>query len=545
VPRSDPRNIVIGTEAREKLLEGARKLNDAVAVTYGPTSGNVSLQRSYGTATNTKDGVTVAKNVFLRDEIEDMGAGMLVQASEKSNDISGDGTSATVILAYHIMRLAHQRIAAGFNPMALKRGIDKAAYWVKGELDTLSTPIKDKDLHEVASISASDPEIGKLVADTIIQVKGVGITVEEYDGLGIIQEMVNGVYFEKGYTQPHFASRDTEEAVLENADVLILEKRISSEKDIIPILEMVSKVSQHKKLLIIGNVSGKALETCILTHIHPNGVVDICVVDPPVYGDQVLPFLEDMAAVTGGSIVQSSMAANQVTYEMLGHAAKVIITKDSTTIFEGAGDIIQVESRINVLEQQLKSDKYNAFQKERMEMRLAKLQGKIGIIKVGGATETERTELKFRVDDAICATRAAREEGIVPGGATTLARLSKTDWLNSAKDLSKADEEEGSRVVLDALAEPFKQLMENAGLDGGSRLEKVLDSSEGHGFNVKDVTDKPIDLMKAKIFDPTKVLKSVVENACSAAGTAIITKATITYDREYQLEQVMMTKARQ
>lgn len=540
MPRSDARIITIGDEARKKLLVGAKKTNDAVAVTYGPTSGNVGLQRSFGQATITKDGVTVAENVFLRDEIEDMGAGLIVEASRKSNDVSGDGTSATVILGYHIMRIANQRIAAGYNPMALKRGIDKAAYWIKEQIDKRAKPIKDSELHEVAAISASDPAIGQLVADTITKVNGVGITVEEFDGLGILQEMVDGVYFESGYTQPHFADPATHEAILNNVDVLILEKRISSDKDIAPILQMIGEQSEHKKLLIIGTVTGKALETCVLTHIHPKGLVEMAVVSPPVYGSQVLPFLEDMAILTNATVINSSMPANQVTYEMIGHAEKAIVTSDSTTVFNGAGKKEDVKIRMDIIKEDLKSEKTTAFEKERMELRLAKLQGKIGIIKVGGATESERTELKYRVDDAVHATRAAREEGIVPGGAVTLAQLSKEEF-----DEADKDEQEGVQVVLEALREPFKQLMRNAGIDGGARLEKVLSAKPGYGFNVKELTNEPIDLNKAKVFDPAKVIKSVVENACSAAGTAITMGAVVTFDRDFALEQHGLNKARQ
>jgi len=533
MPRSDPKIIHSEEETRTKLLSGAKKVYDAVAATYGPTAGNVILQKSWGQAVVTKDGVTVAKDVYLKDELEDIGAGKLVEASEKSNDVTGDGTTATVLLGYHIMRLANQRIAAGFNPIGLRRGIDEAANWIKGQLDEVSIPIKDKDLHKVATISASDPAIGKLVASTILKVKGVGVTVEEYDGLGVIQDVVEGLYFEKGWTAPQFVtSRETEEAVLENTNILVVDKKLDTNQDIVPILEMVFKETEHKSLLIIGTVTNRALETAFLT--HNMGKVKVCVVSPPVYGDQVLPFLEDVAAMTGGKVIPKSMPPEKIKVQHLGFAKKVIVGKDSTTVFEGKQDREQVQTRIDALYKQLKSDRYSAFQKERMELRLSKLLGKIGMIKVGGATESERTELKFRVDDAIHATKAARQEGIVPGGAVTLPQIVRGKAIDTSGD---KDEVEGMGIVLMALNEPFEQLMENSGLDPGYRLQQILKAKPGFGFDVKNPTDEPIDLMKAGIFDPTLVIKSVVENACSAAGLAITAKAALTIDREYQLQQ--------
>jgi chaperonin GroEL len=533
--RGDAKNVLYGEDAQAKILSGAEKVYKAVAQVYGPTSGNVAIGKSYGPATVTHDGVTVASSVYLKDENEDIGAGFLVQAAEKTNEISGDGTSATVILGYNIMRLARQRIAAGYDPMAMRRGIDKASVYLKEQIDSLSIPVKDEDLHQVASVSASDPEIGKLVADTVLKV-GVGITVEEYAGLGVIQDVVDGMYFEKGWVMPHFVTdRASEEAVHEGCNILVTEKKLRQNQDIVPILENLYKESEYKTLLIVGMVSDQALETCALTNIQ--GRIKVCVVNPPVYGDQELPFLEDLAAKTGGKLIPNSMPSDKVTSEFLGFADKVIVDKDSTTILGGHGVKENVDSRIEDIKKQLKSDKFNAFQKERLELRLSKLQGKIGIIKVGGATPTEAKEAKFRVEDAIQATRAAREEGIVPGGASTLARLSQ----ENVPELTR-HEEQGFAVVLEALQEPFRQLMRNAGEDDGSALKELLKSPQGHGFDVKN-PDKTQDLVKAGIIDPTKVIKSVVENACSAAGIAITVPCIITEDREYKLQQVEFNKA--
>lgn len=537
--RGDPKIITHGTEVRAKMLDGAEKLYEAVAATYGPTSGLVALQKPYGPAVMTKDGVSVAAEVYLEDPIEDIGAGLLVNASKKSNDVSGDGTSATVLLGYHIMRLANQRVAAGYNAMGLRRGIEKAAIYIKEELDKLATPIDDKDLHKVASISATDEAIGQLVADTIIKVGGVGITVEEFPGLGIIQELVDGVYFEKGWSEPYFVTdKVSEEAVHENIAVLVLDKKVNNNGDIVPILEMIARETESKKVLIIGTVHGQALETCGLTHLSQSPL-QICVVNPPVYGDQVLPFLEDMATVTGGKLVPTSLPADKVTADYLGMASKVIVSKDTTTIIEGRGVPEDIQHRVDTIKSQLKSEKYNQFQKERMEMRLAKLQGKIGIIKVGGATEDEQKEAKFRVDDAINATRAARQGGIVPGGATTLLRMSEAVYADPELTV---DESQGLLVVYEALAEPFKQLMKNAGEDPGYRLKQVLKAKPGFGFNVTDMSEEPEDLMKAGVFDPLLVIKSVVENSCAAAAVAITTHATVVKDRDYALKQKVLNR---
>ena len=536
--RGDAKNLTYGTKARTKMLLGARKVYKAVAAAYGPTSGNVAYQVNWGPAVFSHDGVSIAEKVFIKDEVEDIGAGMLVEASKKTNDISGDGTSATVMLGYHIMRLANQRIAAGFNPMALRRGIDKASTWAKEYLNELSTPIKDKDLPKVAAISAGDEEIGKLVADTVVKTKGVGITVEEYEGLGVIQEMVDGVFFEKGFNTPYLMTDPaTGEAIHEDTYVLVTDKRINTTQDVLPILELVHQ-SDLKKVLIIGHVQNKALADVIVN--HSNGALAALVVDPPVYGDQVLPFLEDIAIITGGKVLTENMPIQDIDETYLGKAEKVVATKDTTTILGGQGDNEAVQNRIDTLYKQIKDPQYTAFQRERMEIRLAKLQGKIGRIKVGGENETIKRELKFRIDDAIHATRAAREGGIVPGGATTLARLSVFKGLQNVSEDST--EQEGFEIVMDALVEPFKQLMLNAGEDAGYRLRQVLNSPTGQGFDVKKFTPEPIDLMAKGIYDPTLVIRSVIENACSVAGLAITTKAVITDDREYKLQQQGLNK---
>lgn len=539
--RGDAKLTIHGDEAREAILKGAETVYNAVSATYGPTSGNVAINRNYGNPLITHDGVSVAREIFMSSGAEDVGASLLFQASNKSNDVSGDGTSATVIMAYHILAKAHRRTIAGYNAMALRRGIDKAAIAVKAELDKLAIQVDKADLPKVATISAGDAEVGKLVADTVVKVGGVGITVEEYDGLGVVQDVVDGLYFEKGWSLPHFVTdRVTEEAVHMNPSILVLEKKVTQNQDIVPMIEMAYANTEQKTLLIVGNVDGQAAETCALTNI--GGKVKICVVKPPVYGDQELPFLEDLATMTGAKLVQASLPAEKVTVDYLGSARKVIVAKDSTTILDGQGVKEDIVARLDTLKEQLKDPKYSTFQRERMEFRLAKLQGKIGIIKVGGATEAEQKELKARVEDAVHATRAAQAEGIVPGGATTLARLS----VAVAYDKPLIDDEaEGFKVVLEALAEPFKKLMENAGEDGGFRLREVLASDDGYGFDVKNMTEKPVELIKAGVIDPVKVLKSVVENACSAGGIGVTIPTIVDIDRAWQLDQLALNRGQQ
>lgn len=544
--RGDPRIVKIDG-ALEEALEGARILHDVVVQAYGPTSFNVALQKSYGPHVISHDGVTIAKDVILRNEDHNIGADQLYQAARKSDGISGDGTSVTTILGYHIMKKAHQRILAGHNPMALRRGIELAGRELVKYLDTLAVKIADNKLHQVATIASGDPEIGQLVAETVIQSGGVGITVEEYEGLGVLAENIKGVYFEKGWALPHFVNNSlTQEVLHDNMYVICLEKHIRANQDIVPILEMIDeenkRTGEYRGVLIIGNLKDKALMTCAITN-HGGGL-KVCVVEPPVYGTQVLGFMEDIAALTGGKIVPQSMPAEKVTTEYLGTTKKIIVTQSTTTLLEPGGDAEVVANRITELQEQLDSDKYSAFDKDRMESRMAKLQGKIGIIRVGGATSVEREEKKQRIDDAVGATRGAKEEGIVPGGGVTLARLSLIR-LPGMEDLTP-DELVGANIVLEALQEPFKRLMINAGESADYRLSQIKAAKkDGMGFNVKEPTTEPIDLVKAGIIDPVRVLKSAIENSCSVAGIVITLGASITIDRDYQLEQLQVNRMTQ
>lgn len=541
--RGDAKQVLLGNEARQRLIEGAKIAYEVASKAYGPVSGNVAIEKAYGPVLISHDGITNLRDLFLEDKFQDFGVDILTQASKKSADVAGDGSTASVILGYNIMHLANQRIAAGFNAMGLRRGIDGISEVIKAQLDSMAIPVtSDDELARVATISAGDEQIGMLVADTIKKVGGVGIAVEEYEGLGVIQDIVEGIHFNKGWTMPHFVTnRQTEEAIHDNAHVLILEKKVSANQDIVKLLEMVHANTDSKTVLIVGNVAPPALDTCALTNLQ--GQVKVCVVNPPVYGDQVLPFLEDLATQTGGRVIPSSLPADKVDKSYLGHANRIIVGRSATTIIEGKGDKAKVDERIKLINEQLKSENFTPMQKERMEFRLAKLQGRIGIIRVGGASPTATTETKLRVEDAIHATRAAKEEGIVPGGGTALVRLSEN--INP-EDMHLADknELEGARVVLEALTKPFELLMSNAGLDSGYYLHRVKESPDRYGINVLKGTEL-VNLIKEGVIDPVKVIKQVVENACSAAGIAITIQASIAFDRKYQLEQVALNKLNQ
>jgi chaperonin GroEL len=543
--RADPR--IIRTEgAFEEALEGARTMYSIVSKAYGPTSFNIALQKSYGSHTITHDGVSIARDIVLADQDHNIGSDLLYAASKKTEDIAGDGTTLTIVLGYHIMLKAKERIAAGFNPMKLRRGIDWAGRKLVDELDGLAKPVKTERLHEVATISAADPEVGKLVADTVIKTKGIGITVEDYEGVGVHQDIIEGMYFEQGWSDRWFITDQVlEEAVQDNMSVLCLEKRIRTNQELIPILEMIEANTEHKGVLIVGDITGKALDTCIATNNHPKGSLRICVVKPPAFGSQRAPFMQDIAVMTGGKLVPQDLPANKVSPDFLGFTKKMVVTSRTTTLIEPQGITEDVSRRIEELNEQLNSNKYNAAEKERMEKRMSKLQGRIGIIRVGGATEQIAQEMKGRVIDAVNAARGAHEEGIVPGGGITLARLSKGVSKKKAQDefdLLGRHEQEGAKLVFEALQEPFKKLMSNAGEDPGSFIRDVLKSKPGYGYDVNNMTEEPIDLIAAGVVDPVRVIKSAVENACSVSAIVITLGGSTKIDRKWQLEQLQLNR---
>lgn len=532
----DPKNILTGDEARAKVLSGAKKAYELAALVYGPTSSNVALEKSYGQAIISHDGVTVLREVKLEDPAENIGAELLIQASKKTNDTVGDATTGTAILAYHIMEKASKRLAAGYNPMALRRGIDKAAVWVKEQVDQVSVPVDDDNkLRQVAVISCGNEAEGTLVAETLIEVgERGGVTIQEYPGVELEREIVEGFYFEKGWSDIRFVTHpETLEAKYEDIAVLVIEKRLHNVADIVPLVNGVLNgmlKANQRKLLVIGDVTGSALATLIDNKLK--GVLETVVTSAPVYGDQKVGFLQDVAALTGATFISEGSPLEKITIEDLGSAQQVIVTQDATTILGGGGDKEQIQNRIDVLVEQL-SKENSAFRKERMELRLAKLSGRIGLIKVGGATEVEMRERKFRIEDAVAATKAARESGIVPGGATTLLRISNNDVVEEFTTLTE-DEKQGALALWEALQMPFRQLMTNAGWDAGGLVKQVLKAPQGHGYDVKNPTDEPIDLIAAGVVDPTKAIKQTVENAASVAGIAITTGAAITIIRKDQ-----------
>lgn len=526
--RGEVKVIYTGSKVREAALKGAKQVYDIIAAGYGPTSGNVALEKPWGPYVLSHDGVSIVRDVVLPDKREDVGAGLLIEASKKSNDIAGDGTTASAILGYLIMEEAMKKTAAGFNPMELRRGIDKAALAIKELVSKESTPVKDEDLKDIASISASDSEVGALIADTVLKVNGRGIAIDDHPGLGVIQDIIEGFFFEKGLSDAHFITdRGTQQTVQHSVHVLVVDKRITTNQDIVPLLGVALK-NQIKRLVIIGNISATALETCIANDGDVNLDMRIMVIHPPVYGDQTSEFMEDIALFTDGKVVNQSTPYENIDGSYFGEADQLIANMSQTTLLGGRGSKESMDERIKLVEEQLKSKDFNANQKEKMEIRLTKLQGKVGIIRVGGATPSDVVEMKFRVEDAVHATRAAREEGIVPGGGTTLARISQIAEVQGDTE----GEREGFKAVINALSGPFKQLMKNAGESPDGRLAQLLSSDKGLGFNLRNMTTEPIDLIKEGVVDPTKVVRSVVENACSVAGLmitlngAVLIKAT-------------------
>ncbi len=512
-------------ETRTKIINGARKTYEAVAATYGPLSGNVAIQEGYGEPTITHDGVTVAKKVELEDPLENIGAQLIIQGSKKTNNVAGDGTSASVILAYNIIDKASRQIAAGVNPMLLRKGIDRASGILVDKIKELGIEATKEQLAQAAVISCGNEAEGALVADTVTTIgESGGITVQDFPGINLEQEIVEGFYFEQGYADiRQVTDIETLETNYSDCHVMVLEKRINSNGDLRPLFDGVLgeiAKSGNKRLLIVGNIGGEALNSLLANKL--NGNLESVTVAPPVYGDQLPLFLEDVALLTGASFISTGADLTKITLEDIGKADRVVVKETSTTILGGSGDKEKIAERIEVLKKQLKVEP-SAFRRERMELRLSKLSGKVGLIKVGGATEAEAKERRMRIDDAVCATRAARDSGIVAGGATTLLRLSVIS------EEVKPEEEAGFNVVLSALQEPFNKLMENSDLSVDHYRNLVLKNKDKEcGFNVLKPTGEPINLIKEGVVDPVKVLQQVVENACSVASMIITTNKAIT-----------------
>lgn len=524
-----PKTIDLGDSARQKIIKGAGLVYEAVKSTYSPQSGNVAIEKNWGSPVVSHDGITVARQVILTDPIENMGAQFLIEASDQTNKIAGDGTSATVILGYHILDKASKLMAAGYNPMSMRRGITRAAQDIQQRIDDISKPVEDKDLKFVATISSGSESTGALIADTILKVgKDGGVNVEEYQGTNIEQDIVEGFYWNKGYDSGYMMNEpQTRRAVYEDVFVIVSDKKFRDPSDVVPLLELMND-TDSTKCLIIGDVSGAALEVLVANKMKAG--INTVTVSPPPMGNQRYEFLVDVATITDADVLAGKFDMKDLEPEQFGHAERIIVNEYQTLIIGGGGDKNKVDERIKLLRNQVKNET-NANNAEKMEQRLAKLAGKIGVIKVGAPTDIDRKELMLRVEDAVFATKAARAEGIVPGGGTTLLKIAR-DATKGLKPTN--DEDAGYKLVYDCLRQPFRQLLLNAGVeDVGFYMKQVEHAADGFGYNVKDLNDDtPIDLLEAGVVDPAKVLKQVVENACSMAGIAITTNAAIAFDRD-------------
>ena len=516
--------LLFDEEARRKILKGVDALAAAVKVTLGPKGRNVILDKKFGAPTITKDGVTVAKEIELEDHFENMGAQMVKEVASKTSDVAGDGTTTATVLAQAIFREGIKNVTAGANPMALKRGIEKAVDAVVDELKKISKPTKGKkEISQVATISANnDKTIGDLIADAMEKVGKDGvITVEEAKSMDTTLEVVEGMQFDRGYLSPYFVT-DPErmEVVLENSLILIHEKKISNLKDLLPILEQIAKMG--KPLLVIAEeVEGEALATLVVNKLR--GTLSTASVKAPGFGDRRKEMLQDIAVLTGGAVVSEELGIKleNIKLEDLGKAKKVVIDKENTTLIEGAGSQKEIEGRIKQIRTQIE-ETTSDYDKEKLQERLAKLAGGVAIIKVGAATEIAMKEKKARVEDALNATRAAVEEGIVPGGGVAFLRAAMViDHLKL-----KGDEKVGGDIVRRALEEPIRQIAENAGVEGAIVVQKVRENNGAYGFNAE--TESYEDLMASGIIDPTKVTRIALQNASSIASLMITTEALVT-----------------
>jgi chaperonin GroEL len=516
------KNLLYDENARRALERGVNKVADAVKVTLGPKGRNVVLDKKWGSPTITKDGVTVAKEIELEDPYENMGAQLCKEVASKTNDVAGDGTTTATVLAQAIVQEGLRYVAAGGNPIAVKRGIDKAVDAVIAEIKKVAQPIKDKEQVEfVATIAGNDNEIGKHVAEAMDKVGKDGvITVEESKGRETTLEVVEGMQFDRGYVSPYFVT-DPErmEAILENPLILIHEKKISNAQEFVSFLE--KAVATRRPLLIIAeDIEGDALATLVLNKIR--GVLQVCAVKAPGFGDRRKAMLEDVAVLTNGKFISEDLGTKleSVTIDMLGTAKKIVVTKEETTIIEGAGTKSDVMGRIGQIKAQIDKTDSN-YDREKLQERLAKLSGGVAVIKVGASTETELKEKKHRYEDALSATRAAVEEGIVPGGGVTLLQAAKA--LESL--VVEGDEQTGVKIVRRALEEPLRQIAINAGLEGSVIVERVRAAKDGQGLNA--LTGELADMMKAGIVDPAKVTRSTIQNAASIAGLVLTTEALV------------------
>jgi chaperonin GroEL len=518
------KQVIHGEDSRQAILRGVNQLADAVAITLGPKGRNVVIDKKFGSPTITKDGVTVAKEIELKEPLENMGAQMVREVASKTSDVAGDGTTTATVLARQIFKEGVKTVAAGANPMALKRGIEKAVERAVEAIKDQSKPVKGDAIAQVGTVSANgDQTIGGIIAEAMKKVGKDGvITVEESKSLDTLLEVVEGMQFDRGYLSAYFVT-DPErmEATLENALILLNEKKISSMKDLLPLLEQVAKLG--KPLLIVAeDVEGEALATLVVNKLR--GTLQVCAVKAPGFGDRRKAMLEDIAILTGGKVISEDLGIKleNVKLEDLGKSKKITIDKDNTTIVEGAGKAADIQGRVATIRRQIE-ETTSDYDREKLQERLAKLVGGVAVIKVGAATETELKEKKARVEDAMHATRAAVEEGIVPGGGVTLVRAAKA--LDALK-LKDEDEQIGVNIVKRALEEPLRKIAENAGHEGAVIVERVkAEKSDNMGFNAE--SEQFEDLVKAGVIDPAKVARTALQNAASIAALMLTTEALV------------------
>lgn len=519
------KQVIHGEESRAAILRGVNQLADAVKVTLGPKGRNVVIDKKFGSPTITKDGVTVAKEIELKDSLENMGAQMVREVASKTSDVAGDGTTTATVLAQAIFKEGVRTVAAGANPMALKRGIEQAVAVIVEEVHRLSKPVSGDMIGQVGTVSANgDTKIGEIIAEAMSKVGKDGvITVEESRTMDTTLEVVDGMQFDRGYLSPYFVTdADRMEAVLDEPMILINEKKVSNMRDLLPILEQVAKMGRPL-LIIAEDVEGEALATLVVNKLR--GTLNVAAVKAPGFGDRRKAMLEDIAVLTGGKVISEDLGIKleTITVDDLGKAKRVTIDKDNTTIVDGQGDAGAVEGRVKTIRNQME-ETTSDYDREKLQERLAKLVGGVAVIKVGAATETEMKEKKARVEDAMHATRAAVEEGIVAGGGVTLVRASKA--LDNYTVTGDSDEQIGVNIIRRAVEEPLRQIVGNAGKEGAVIVEKIrAEDSETYGFNA--ATEKFEDLVAAGVIDPAKVTRTALQNAASIAGLMLTTEAMI------------------
>ena len=518
------KDIKFGTDAREGLERGIDKLANAVRVTLGPKGRNVVLDKAYGAPTITNDGVTIANDIELEDRFENMGAQLVKEVATKTNDVAGDGTTTATVLAHSIIKEGLKNLAAGANPIVLNKGLKKATDLVVDYIKENSKEVEDKQaIENVGSISSQDHAIGKLIADAMEKVGNDGvITVEESKTTGTYLDLVEGMQFDKGYLSPYMAT-DNEKMIAELADpyILLTDKKISNIQEVLPLLEQI--VQESRPLLIIADdVDGEALTTLILNKLR--GTFNVVAVKAPGYGDRRKAMLEDIAILTGAKVISEDLGMDlkEATVDMLGSAKKVKVDKDNTTIVEGKGDKNTLAERVENIRNQVAKEESD-YEKEKLQERLAKLAGGVAVINVGAATETEMQEKKYRIEDALSATRAAVEEGIVAGGGVVL--IGAIDKVEELRESLVGDEKTGALIIEKALEAPLRQIVENAGLDGSVIVEKVKNSSKEEGYDAYE--NKFVNMFEAGIVEPTKVTRSALQNAVSVAGMILTTEAAV------------------